>query len=80
MRFRKTTCSILRHIQFFDCYLAAPRPTLDHFQGGSLTNPMLITTFFFLFRPKGHPERRSEVGSLNPAERMVGLEPGTFRF
>ena len=26
-------------------YLAAPRPTLGHYQGDSLTNPMLITSF-----------------------------------
>ena len=28
-----------------NCYLAAPRPTLGHSQGDSLTNPMLITVF-----------------------------------
>ena len=28
---------------FFNCYLAAPRPTLNHCRWGSLTNPMLIT-------------------------------------
>ena len=28
---------------FFNSYLAAPRPTLGHYQGGSLTHPMLIT-------------------------------------
>ena len=33
---------------FFNCYLAAPRPTLGHSQGGSLTNPMLITAFLKL--------------------------------
>ena len=30
---------------FFNCYLAVPRPTLRHSQGGSLTNPMLITAY-----------------------------------
>ena len=30
---------------FFNCYLAAPLPTLGHSQGDSLTNPMLITAF-----------------------------------
>ena len=29
--------------KFFNCYLAAPRLTLGHSQGDSLTNPMLIT-------------------------------------
>ena len=28
---------------FFNCYLAAQRPTLGHYLGGSLTHPMLIT-------------------------------------
>ena len=28
---------------FFNCYLAAPRPTLGHCRRGSLTNLMLIT-------------------------------------
>ena len=32
------------------------------------------------FRPEGHREPRSEVGSLSPVERLVGFEPGTFRF
>ena len=26
-------------------YLAAPRPTLEHCRGGSVTNPMLIAAF-----------------------------------
>ena len=29
----------------FKCYLAVPRPSLGHSQGGSLTNPILITAF-----------------------------------
>ena len=62
---------------FFNCHSAAPRPTLGHSQGDSLTNPMLITA---LFRLKGHREPRSEDGSLSPAERLVGIEPGTFPF
>ena len=32
------------------------------------------------FRPGSHREPRSEVGYLRPAERLVGIEPGTFRF
>ena len=32
------------------------------------------------FRPEGHREPRNEVGSLSPAERLVGFEPGTFWF
>ena len=64
---------------FFNCYLAAPRPTLGHYRGDSLTHPILITAFLHI-RPEGHREPRSEVGSLGPAERLVGFEPGTFRF
>ena len=64
---------------FFNCYLAAPRPTSGHYRGDSLTHPMLITAFLHI-RPEGHREPRSEVGSLSPAERLVGFEPGTFRF
>ena len=30
---------------FFNCFLAAIRPTLGHSQGDSFTNPMLITAF-----------------------------------
>ena len=56
--------------------MAVPRPTLGHSQGDSLTNPMLITAFVHI-RPEGHREPRSEVGSLSPAERLVGFELGT---
>ena len=62
---------------FFNYYLAAPRPTSGHYLGDSLTNPMLIAAFLHV-RPEGHREPRSEVGSLSPAERLVGFEPGTF--
>ena len=34
-------------VVFFNCYLTAPRPTLSHYQRGSLTHPMLIITFSF---------------------------------
>ena len=59
---------------FLNCYLAVPRPTLGHSQGDSLTNPMLITAFVHI-RPEGHREPRNKVGSLSPAERLVGFEP-----
>ena len=36
---------------FCNCYLAAPRPTLAHYQGDSLTHSMLITVFY-IFDPK----------------------------
>ena len=51
---------IIVHIQiswnffffFLNCYLAAPRPTLGHYRGDSLTHPMLITAFFYIFDTK----------------------------
>ena len=64
---------------FFNCYLAAPRPTLGHYLGGSLTYPMLITTFLHI-RPDGHQEPRSDVASLSPIERLAWFESGTFQF
>ena len=63
----------------FNCYLAAPQPTLGHYRGGSLTHPMLITCVLHIW-PEGHREPRNKVGSLSPVERLVGFEPGTFRF
>ena len=44
-----------------NCYLAAPRPTLDRLKRTAHT--MLITAFE-LFRFEGHREPRNEVGSL----------------
>ena len=38
--------------------MAGPRLTLGHFQGDSLTNPMLITAFY-LCRLEGHREPRN---------------------
>ena len=64
---------------FFNCYLAAPRPALDHYREGRLTHLMLIICILYI-RPESHREPRSEVVFLSPAERLVGFEPGTFRF
>ena len=64
---------------FFNRYLASPRATLSHYRGDNLTHSTLITALFKV-RPKGHREHRSEVGSLSPAEQLVGIELGTFRF
>ena len=59
--------------------MAAPRPTLVHYRGGSLTHAILITCVLHI-RPKGHREPCNEDKSLSPAERLVGFEPGTFWF
>ena len=64
---------------FFNCYLAAPRPTLGHYWGDSLTYPMLITAFY-MFKHEGHREPHNEVGSLSPTECLVGFELGIFQF
>ena len=60
---------------FFNYYLVVPPPTLGHSQGGSLTNPMLITVFIHI-RPKGHREPHNKVGSLSAAKRLTGFESG----
>ena len=64
---------------FFNCYLAAPRPPLDHYHRCSLTRPMLITCVFRI-RPEGHQGPCSVVGSLSQSKCLVGFELRTFRF
>ena len=66
-------------VEAYICYLATPRLTLGHSWGDSLSNLMLITAFVN-YRFKGHPKLRSEVGSINLVEHLVGFEAGTFRF
>ena len=39
----------------------------------------MLITVFVQFRLEGHREPSNEVGSLSPAERLVGFEPGIFR-
>ena len=58
-------CSV-EVIIFFNWYLATPRPTLGHYQGGSPFHSMLVTAFL-QFRPEGYWEPRNEVGSLSLA-------------
>ena len=66
---RRLSRYLLDHVNntFFNCYLAAPQPTLGHSQGDSLPNPMLITAFY-LFWPEGYREPRYKVGSLSPSD------------
>ena len=64
---------------FFNCYLAAPWPTLSYYWGESLTQ-LMLTTAFLHFRSERHREPHNEVGSLSPSKYLVGFEPGTFRF
>ena len=74
---KEMACCILMFFFFFNFYLAAPRPTLDDYREGSLTHPILITTFLHV-RPESHREPRNKVGSLSPTKRLLGFEPGTF--
>ena len=63
---------------FFNCYLTAPRPTLDHYRGkASITH---VHHCVLHFRPEEHWEPRNEASSLSPAGRLMRFEPGTFRF
>ena len=39
-----------------------------------------VTHCIFYFRPKSHWEPHNKVGSLRPAEHLVGFEPRTFWF
>ena len=60
-------------------YLAAPRPTLGHWQDDKLTHSMLITACF-LIRPKGHREPRNRVGSGSPAKGISGIQNEKISF
>ena len=64
---------------FFNCYFAAPRPTLGHYREGSLTHLILITCVLHI-RPKGPREPHNEVGSLRPAIYLVGFKQRTIQF
>ena len=78
INFDKVT-ELLIFLVFFNCYLTVRWPSFGHSQGDSFTNPMLITAFVQVW-PKGHREPRNEVGSLSSTDRLLGFEPGTFRF
>ena len=60
---------------FFNCYLAAPWPTLGHYWGDSFTNAMFITALHW-FQPESHQEHHKEVGSLSSVRHLVGFELG----
>ena len=60
--------------------MAAPWPAWGQCQGGSLTNLMLITAFWFLIRPEDQQEPRSEVVFKSSPEHLVGVEMWSFLF
>ena len=64
---------------FFNFCLAALWPTLGHYQGDSLTHPVLITAFG-QFQPVGHCKPHSKVKTLSPAEDLARFELGTLQF
>ena len=69
---------IFFNVLFFLTAIRLPHcQLLGHSQGDSLTNPMLITTFY-LCQPEGDQEPCNEVLSLSPAELLAGFELGTF--
>ena len=61
---------------FLIYYLIVPGLNLGHYQEDSFTYPILITVFL-QFNPKvtGSPTK-----SLSLTKRLVGFEPGTFKF
>ena len=63
----------------FITHLAALRPTLCHWQGGSLTHSMLITTLF-QSQPGIHWEPRNEVESQSLTKRISGIRTGNLAF
>ena len=64
---------------FFNCYLAAPQPTMGHCQGADLTNLMFITAFTY-FNLKVTGSLLTKVGTQNLVEHQVMFEPRTFLF
>ena len=64
-------------------YLSYMRILFDvlvHEKFHSATMRVITYSYPEHFRPEGHREPRNEVGSLGPAERLVEIEQGTFRF
>ena len=55
--------------------MVAPRPILDHYQGGSLTHSMLITGFIQSFDPKVTENLEGSLGSHAPSEVWTGNFP-----
>lgn len=77
IEFSKTHLWLLN--SFFNSYLPVPRPTLGHYWGDSLNNPIRITAFVQVW-PEGVREPCNGVGHLSQMECLVGFEPGIFRF
>ena len=62
---------------FFISHLAAPRPTLGQWQGGSHTHLMLITTLFQVL-PEGHREPLNNIGPQSLAQCVSVTRAGNL--
>ena len=69
----ETKCKVSSN--FFINHLAAVRPTLGHWHGGSLSHHMLITTLFQI-RSKVRYEPRIEIGSQSLTKGISGIWAG----
>ena len=63
---------------FFNLNLVVPQPSLDHYQGNSLTHAILITVFL-QFWPEDYQESCNKVGFICLAKHIVGVKLGTFQ-
>ena len=69
----------VKFVQTFFSYLAALGATLGHWQGGSITHLMFVTTLFQI-RLEGHGKPRNEVGPKSMTERISGLQASNHQF
>ena len=67
-------------VYFFICYLAAARLTIGPLSRRKPHSPDVNLGAFIYLRFEGQWEPRNEVGSLSPAECLVGIELGNFQF
>ena len=67
------------HIDFFSLLFDSLTTNFVHYWGESLTNLMLMPAYCQC-SSELHREPLNEIGSLTPAEYLVGFEPGTFQF
>ena len=64
-------------IDFIDCNLADPQPTLGNCWGGSLTHSMLIMSYF-IFDPKATVSRVKRLGGKSRLSAQWGLNCQQF--
>ena len=72
---------LLASRHFFNCYLAASWPILDHYRWDNPTNPFFYHCVFFnISDQKVNEELRNEVESLSQAKRLMEFELRNFGF